>query len=145
MSAASCPECGARLEPQRVSVEATRGVAHGLAESAPVLTCPAGHDHREAVPGVPEAIAADLERSVLLSSRSRVPWRPERCGACAEPLTMPDRRTTRSVTVSPADGPPFTVTMDLPARRCTECAADNLPAAAWPDVRGAALATVGLG
>lgn len=143
MTAGACPECGAPLESRRVAVEAERGVARGLAEGAPVLACPAGHDHREPLPGVPEAVAAELERGVLLASRSRLPWRPERCGACGEPLTMPGRRTARSVTVSPPDGPPFTVTLDLPARRCTECAADNLPAEVWPDVRAAALATVG--
>lgn len=143
MTASACPECGAPLEPRRVAAEAERGVARGLAEGVPVLVCPSGHDHREPMPGVPDAVATDLERSLVRSSPSRLPWRPERCGACGEALTMPGRRTTRSVTVSSADGPPFTVTMDLPARRCTECAADNVPAAAWPDVRAAALATVG--
>ena len=102
-----------------------------------MLVCPAGDGHRQPEEGLADTIVGDLADGLVVTVRSRLPWRAERCGACGEPLTMPARRTTRSVTVTSVDGAPFTVTLDLPMLRCTECVVDNLPAAAWPDVQAA--------
>lgn len=50
-----------------------------------------------------------------------------RCGACATPLDLPMRASTRMLTVVPDDAAPFTVTVELPLVRCGACARDNVP------------------
>ncbi|HEX9765771.1 MAG TPA: hypothetical protein VGA36_03345, partial [Nitriliruptorales bacterium] len=49
-----------------------------------------------------------------------------RCSACGERLTMPSRRTERSVTVTLPHVPVFTVTIELEATRCPGCGLDNV-------------------
>lgn len=142
MNDATCPTCGTALEARRVEADAERGAVRSLVEGAPLAVCPAGHDDPGARRALRTAVLADLAATLLRSSHSRWPWRPERCGACAAPLTMPGRRTTRSVTVTSAAGAPFTVTLDVPMLRCTECVADNLPHEVWSDVEAATLAAL---
>jgi len=77
-------------------------------------------------------------RSVL-SARAR-----DRCAACLEPLVLPLRATSRSVTVEPPLGTPFTVTLDLPLSRCPECGDDNVPSELATAVLTATLAAVGV-
>jgi hypothetical protein len=50
----------------------------------------------------------------------------EGCGACGLPLELPQRRTTRHVTVEPELAAPFTLTLTLPVSRCPDCGVDNL-------------------
>ena len=142
MTAGSCAACGRALEPRPSVVEAEHGSVRSQVEGIELLVCPEGHEERPADPEQTAAVVARMRDGLLLSARSRLPWRPERCGACGEPLTMPGRRTTRSVTITVPGGGPFTVTLDLPMRRCTECAGDNLPIRAWPDVEAATRAAL---
>lgn len=142
MTGPRCSTCGAPLELRRFEGWAERGAVRGLVEAAPVPACPEGHEDPAAVEAFRSAVLHDLSEALLRSSRSRLPWRPERCGACDAPLTMRGRRTTRSVTVTSAEGPPFTVTLDVPMVRCTGCVADNLPGEVWPDVEAATLAAL---
>lgn len=142
MTVHRCPTCDRVLEIRPLVSEAERGAARSFVEGAPLLVCPAGDDVEQPDPAMPEAVVAEVRTGLLVAARRPLPWRPQRCGACREPLTMPGRRTTRSVTVAGVDGPPFTVTLDLPLLRCTECAAENLPREVWPDVEAATLAAL---
>lgn len=137
MSEPTCGGCGATLEPRRLMLEGERGAVRSLLEEAPTRACPAGHDGPQTDPSLADHVVGDVREGLLVARRSRLPWRPQRCGACGEPLTMPGRRTTRSVTVTSAPGPPFTATLDVPMLRCTECVAENLPREVWPDVEAA--------
>lgn len=145
MNEGACHTCGRRLEPRRLTLEAERGAIRSLLEDVPVRVCPEGHENDELHASLAADVLADLRQGLLLSRRSRLPWRPRRCGACGEPLTMPGRRTTRSITITSAAGPAFTATLDLPMLRCTECVAENLPREVWDDVESAARAALGSG
>lgn len=143
MTDASCSVCGRAFERRPVVVEAAHGPIRSQVDGFGLLTCPEGHERRPADPGRTAAVIEQVRDRLLLSARPRMPWRAERCGACGEALTMPARRTTRSVTITSIDIRAFTVTLDLPMRRCTECVADNLPHPAWPDVEAATRAALG--
>lgn len=142
MKAPACPTCGAPLEARAVVVQAEHGTVHALVEGAPFLTCPEGHVRRDPVARFPEAVVTAVREGLLVAARPRLPWRPQGCGACRHALTMPGRRTTRSVTAAIAGLVPFTVTLDVPLLRCTECGAENLPREVWADVEAAVTAAL---
>lgn len=74
------------------------------------------------------SIGAAVERAIasrLTAGTGRVGHAS--CGSCGAGLDLPMRATTRMLTVEPSDGPPFTVTVELPLIRCGECALDNVP------------------
>lgn len=133
----SCPTCGATLERRTAAVEAEHGAVRALVEAAPYLACPQDHVRRESAPGILADVISDVREVLLVAARPRLPWRPQGCGACGAPLTMPGRRTTRSVTVSSPAVAPFTVTLDLPMLRCPGCGTENLPREVWEDVEAA--------
>lgn len=143
MTDAGCSVCGRLFERHPVVVEGERGAVRSQIEGIGLLSCPEGHERRPAEPERVAVVIEDLRGGLLVSARSKLPWRAERCGACREPLTMPGRRTTRSVTVTSTEDDAFTVTLDVPMLRCTECAGDNLPRGAWPDVEAATRSAIG--
>lgn len=128
-----CPHCGADRAPEPTTCETSAGRVHLLAERLPVRRCP---DHGEPTvsPADREAMRRALDEQ-LWTARGR--WfRSDVCTACGHELSMPVRRTRRSVTAVFPDGPaPATLTFDLPRTRCPECALDQVPAEAAADVR----------
>ncbi len=61
-------------------------------------------------------------------------FRSDVCCSCGAELTMPARRTTRAVTVTPDEESVTTLRFDLPMRRCPGCGLDQLPHRARHDV-----------
>jgi hypothetical protein len=90
----------------------------------------------------------DLRRAVLTAVGDRLTFATRRqhvahCGACAAVLDLPMRATTRSATVEPPDGPPFTLTFALPVVRCGGCGVDGVPPELADTVLLCAFAAVG--
>jgi hypothetical protein len=120
----TCPTC---LVPLR-----TVTLPAGQGRSGPVSTtvdprsatvCPSGCTTTAGAPSTRRIDDAVEQRMTFGTGRTR----SVRCGACAAVLDLPMRATTRSVTVEPVDGPPFTVTFTLPVVRCGGCGTDNVP------------------
>lgn len=112
------------------------GAVRVLIERIPVRACPEGHPPRQVDPSDREAVEHAVDEQ-LWTARGR--WfREDVCTACGRELTMPVRRTRRSVTaVLPGEAAPATLTFDLPRTRCPGCALDQVPAEAVSDVREA--------
>lgn len=123
-----CPVCGRALErsPRRAG-EVVRGAVSAIVEGAPVLACPQGHHTEELRSDLADILIAEVRDQLLVSRRSRFRGR-HRCGACAAELTIPGRRTVRSVSRSVADVGVVRVTFDLPMLRCPGCGLEQLPA-----------------
>jgi hypothetical protein len=100
-----------------------------------VATCGRGHHADETT-----AIRAGLDG--LVRARLR-PVGPARCGACRAALDLPERTTSRGVTLEPAGSPPYTLELRLPLVRCPDCAVDNVPPGMMTLLRRAARAAVG--
>jgi hypothetical protein len=126
-----CPACDAhQLGATEVSREATAASIAVLGERITVHHCPCGHHE---VPRELGTTARSASADALPAAR--MGWiRGDRCRSCAAPLTMPARRTTRSVTVTPDALPVSTFTFDLPMTRCPACGQDQLPSRARHDV-----------
>lgn len=129
-----CPACGRddrRL--RRVTAEATAGTIAVLAEGFPVAVCPCGE----------VAVTTDVREATGTAWRAVLPvadrrWlRPDACTACGAGLTMPVRRTTRAVTVTPASAPVATLRFDLPMQRCAACGGEQVPDRSRPDLPAA--------
>lgn len=120
------------------------GTVAVLVERVPVWRCPDaeadGHDAAasEPAPAPPqrEALRRGALEGLPVASRGR-PRRPERCSACRTALTLPGRRTQRSVSVVLEDAGVVTVTFDVPMLRCPGCAMEQLPRRAAADAGGA--------
>lgn len=116
-----------RLEAGR---ERQSGMVAASLEATPVVVCE--HGHTDPAPIATEIVAAT--ESALPRARRRA-LRGERCTTCGATLTMPGRRTQRSVTVDDlAEVGVLTVTFDVPSVRCTDCGTDQLPSAAVDDL-----------
>ena len=129
---ANCPRCRSTLS-EVTSPGATATVGQVMATLPPrvLLRCPRGHRTE------PREVRRSLDR--LPSAGWRAFARP-RCGACGTQLDLPSRRTTRSVTVEPAGGAPYTLELTLPLVRCPDCAVENVPV----EVRASLLAAIRL-
>jgi hypothetical protein len=126
-----CPECGDPAELRWTSGhEQQHGTVWVVVEQLPMLECERGHVSR---PQVVDAARAAAEVPVAtpggVFARRRM-----RCGSCGEVLTMLGMRTLRSVTVTSAHLPPFTMTVDLPMIRCAECGVQQMPPDAATDL-----------
>lgn len=123
----TCPSCGRALEHHVRGVgEVVHGTVSAVVEGAPVLACPEGHHREEIRPDLPQVLLDGVREEVLASRRTRV-RRQLRCGACDAPLTMPGRRTVRSVS-RPVEGVGVVrVTFDLPMLRCPGCGLEQVP------------------
>ena len=118
----TCSTCGTALQgPSRASTEYRDGPVTALADARALSVCtvhaPQGDELRLAV-------LAAIDSGLTFATRWR---RAAHCGACSAQLDLPMRATTRSVTVEPPDGPPFTLTFSLPVVRCGTCGVDGVP------------------
>jgi hypothetical protein len=112
-------------------VEATVGTVAVLLERLPVVVCPQGHRRppEAAIGAAMTAVDATVPRA-----RGRL-LRSEVCSTCGTPITMPARRTTRTISVADTPGlPVLTLRFDLPLARCTECGLDQLPTRSQEDL-----------
>lgn len=132
----ACRRCGGVLGPGRRSAAT---VALGPVEVAvPVRTvpsCPRGHRGGEAV-----AVRAALDG--LVRARPRPVGGP-RCGVCRTVLDLPERTTSRAVTVETVGVPPYTLELRLPLVRCPDCAVDNVPVGVMTLLRRATRTVLG--
>ncbi len=127
VTAGSCAVCGARLVLPRVAGgEAVHGAVSATVEGVRETACPDGHDPLAAVPELVAALGGAVDRELLVARRTRV-RRTLRCGACDAALTIPGRRTTRSVATTVTGSGVVRVTLDVPMLRCPECGLQQLP------------------
>lgn len=117
-----CPVCERMtLRSRTLGYEQVVGSVAVHGEPLTVEWCSCGH---VAVPRrLGEAAREATRRSLLVAHRR---WRTQICGDCGAALTMPARRTTRVVTVTPDDHPIVTLTFDLVMQRCPGCGLDQL-------------------
>jgi hypothetical protein len=128
---AACHRCQ-RSGPLRLTgpTETTVGSVAVLLEARPVVGCPSGHATTP-----PEVVAAAMEAVEQQVPRARRRWRGgDRCGSCRDPLTMPVRRTRRTVTAAGEGLPVVTLHLDLPLTRCPGCGLDQLPTRSQEDL-----------
>jgi hypothetical protein len=128
---ARCPACGVDAAVAlRAGAEVTVGTVAATIERRPVVTCPDDHgmSPTEVVGAAMEAAERGLPRA-----RSRV-FRGDACRSCGAALTMPMRRTVRSVTIDAPGLPVLTMRFDLPSTRCPECGTDQVPSRSQEDL-----------
>ena len=155
-----CPRCGAATARRTLpGLEHRDGPVRASSEPRSLLSCAdrCGSDIAEATRRAIDAQLVIATRRVR--GRSSGAWRRllpsgrtpgqmadrttdrtiDRCGGCATALDLPLRATTRALTIEPADGDPFTITLGLPLGRCPSCGCDNVPSALAGAVAVAAL------
>ena len=130
-----CDVCGRdRTRDRRGETTGAAGAVTVTFPSVPVLVCAAGHT-RVAGDDLAGEVAGALQSTALVARRGW-PWGPERCASCGTGLTMPPRRTLRSVRVTldvDADAEAeVEPTFALPMIRCPSCAREQLPRAHRP-------------
>jgi len=126
-----CPVCDIDTEvalgPPR---EVTVGTIGAAVERRPLVRCPDGHD---ATPADVVGAAMDAVDAAVPRARSRL-LRAEVCRSCGSALSMPVRRTARTVTVEDPRMPIVTLHLDLPMTRCGECGVDQVPSRSHEDL-----------
>jgi hypothetical protein len=123
----TCPVCAAPLERRPRAVgEVVVGAVSAVVEGAPVLVCPEGH-HREELRSDLDSLLEQEVREAVLASRKPLLRRQLRCGDCDAELTVPGRRTQRSVSARVQGLGVVRVTFDLPMLRCPSCGLEQLP------------------
>jgi uncharacterized protein with PIN domain len=122
-----CPRCDRRLERRPLAPrEVTHGTVAVVLEGADELVCPEGHHHEPAPPDLLASLQRATGHDVLVSRRTRL-RKQLRCGACDAELTVPGRRTTRSVSAPVPDVGVVRATFDLPMLRCPDCGREQVP------------------
>lgn len=123
----TCPTCGRVLERGAGSAgEVVVGSVSAVVDGATVLACPEGHHAEPARPDVAALLLAQVSEELLVSRRTRL-RRQLRCGACDAELTLPGRRTVRSVSLFVEGLGVVRVTFDLPMLRCPGCGLQQVP------------------
>jgi hypothetical protein len=134
----TCSVChGALRGPDRLGVEHRDGPVRAHADARTFTVC---DDHAAGGRAARDAVLAAVDDRLTFAQRQR---RTLHCGACSATLDLPMRATTRSLTVEPPDGAPFTLTLALPLVRCGGCGVDNVPTELAGPVRRCALAAAG--
>lgn len=130
-----CPDCDAQARLTRGGArEAHVGSVAAALESVPELHCDAGHRSPAPNTDLTVVLAAINERIAQAAGGVR----GDRCAACRTRLTMPTRRTTRSVPVVGASSAGvLTFHLDVPATRCPACGLDQVPRRSRADVAAA--------
>ena len=126
-----CPQC---QEPGALRLGAGTEVEVGTVAAAlerrPLIACPSDHDRS---PDMVVDAGEQAARAQLPRSREKL-LRGSRCASCGARLTLPVRRTRRTVTVTGGGVPVHTLHLDVPMTRCGECAWDQVPARSHADV-----------
>jgi hypothetical protein len=136
---ATCSACGVAVQAvHRPSNAQHRGPVQVLADGRTVSVCT---DHGPTDETLRSAVLVAIGSRLTYGSRSRG---VARCGACGDVLDLPMRTTTRSATVEPPDGPPFTLTLMLPVVRCGRCGIDAVPPELVDALIGCALGAAGV-
>lgn len=128
---AACPQCGRTAAVVLDGPTETRvGTIMASVEQCPVVACDAGH---RLVP--PEVVGAAMEAvdERIARARSRL-LRRDVCSACDTVLSLPARRSVRTVTVVSAVAPVVTIHLDVPASRCPDCGLDQVPSRSHEDL-----------
>lgn len=132
-----CPSCGAATDLDwEPATEAVIGSVAAALERRPVRRCPLGH--RSSAAEVAETANRMVRDALLHARRSRL--RGDRCATCREPLTLPARRTGRSVTIAGSAVAVHTLHLDVPVIRCGECGQDQVPTRSHADLAAAVAA-----
>lgn len=122
-----CPRCDQPLERRpRGAGDVTHGAVAVLLEGADVWVCPEGHHRQERSPELLPRLLAAVDHDLVVSERTRMRKRL-RCGVCGAELTIPGRRTTRSVSATVPGTGVVRATFDLPMLRCPDCGRDQVP------------------
>jgi len=114
----------------RPGVEVAVGTVAGVLDRRPVVVCPSHHD-RSPAEG-PQAATTAVERRLDLARARR--FRGDACRHCGEGLTLPVRRTRRSVTITDGELPAHTLHLDVPMVRCGACGQDQVPSRSQADL-----------
>jgi uncharacterized protein with PIN domain len=123
-----CPVCGGELERRpRPPREVTHGAVAAVVHGADQLVCPEGHHHEELVADLADRLTSAVREQIPGADRTRV-RRRLRCGCCDAELTIPGRRTQRSVSTRVPGVGVVRLTFDLPMLRCPGCGREQLPA-----------------
>ncbi|MBW3620199.1 MAG: hypothetical protein KY461_08140 [Actinobacteria bacterium] len=124
---AACPTCGRDLERRPAGVgEVVVGSLRAVVDGPVVAACPEGHVTGPVRPELGDLLLERVREELLVSRRTAL-RRRLRCGACGDELTIPGRRTVRSVSLHvPAVGV-VRVTFDLPMLRCPGCGQQQVP------------------
>lgn len=117
--------------------EVTSGTVAAALQRRPVGHCDQGH--RREVAALAGELAERVARALGVAERPRM-RRQDRCVDCGATLTMPVRRTQRTVTVEDLPLPLVTVILDVPSTRCPDCGREQVPSRSGPDVTAAAAA-----
>jgi hypothetical protein len=120
----------------RPGTEVALGTVAGVLDRRPVVACPAGHDCSPA--SGPSAASAAIEERLDLARARRI--RGDACRHCGESLTLPVRRTHRSVTVTDPELAVHTLHLDVPMVRCGGCGRDQVPSRSQQDLLALAAA-----
>lgn len=142
-----CPTCERPLEARPAgSPPRSVGAVSATVEGAPTWACPHGHvagvTDPELTSRLTDALTDAAGDQLLLAPRTRL-RRQLRCGRCDAALTVPGRRTTRSVATVVDGVGVVTATFDLPALRCPDCGLEQVPEEVFQrDVRAAIAAAL---
>ncbi len=110
------------------------GTVAAVLERRPVVVCP--EQHGRSPDGLASIIAERLATS-LPHARTR-PLRGDVCSHCRARLSMPVRRTARTVSIDDQGWPVLTIHVDVAMTRCPDCGLDQVPGRSQPDVAGLA-------
>lgn len=123
----ACPTCRRELERRPRAVgEVVVGSVSAVIDGAPVLACPDGHHREEIRADLALLLGDQVDEEILASRRTRLRGKL-RCGACDTELTIPGRRTVRSVSRLVDGVGVVRVTFDLPMLRCPGCGLEQVP------------------
>jgi hypothetical protein len=120
----------------RPGTEVVLGTVAGVLDRRPVVECPAGHELSPA--SGPSAAARAIGERLDLARARRI--RGDACLHCGESLTLPVRRTHRSVTVTDPELAVHTLHLDVPMVRCGGCGRDQVPSRSQRDLHALAAA-----
>lgn len=111
-------------------------------EEVTVPLCAERHGAAEADAAFAATVATAAVNALPTAVKGRLRG-PDRCAECATALSMPARRTTRTVSPSLPGVGIVTVTFDVPMLRCPECATEQVPFRAAKDAPEAVREAVG--
>lgn len=136
----TCPTCDRPLQRRPVSRGPREvGTVSALIENHPELACPEGHVVPQPGPEVARVLTSAVSAQLVTARRTRF-RKALRCGSCDAELTIPGRRTDRSVSELVPTLGVVRLVLDVPMLRCPECGTQQLPEEVRGDVDAAVAA-----